>query len=68
VGQAAGAARVLVRASGRDVRGDMPCVGAAGLAVALFTNYFFADLIDRLEDQTYYMRYRWEFEDLSTIA
>jgi adenylate cyclase len=31
------------------------------------TNYFVADLIDRLEDQTYYMRYRWEFEDLSSI-
>jgi class 3 adenylate cyclase/CHASE2 domain-containing sensor protein len=36
----------------------------AGLAIALVTNYFVADLIDRLEDQTYYMRYRWEFEEL----
>jgi adenylate cyclase len=35
-----------------------------GIAVAVFTNLFFKDLIDRLEDQTYYMRYRWEFEDL----
>jgi len=40
----------------------------AGLAIALVTNYFVADLIDRLEDQTYYMRYRWEFEDLSTAS
>jgi class 3 adenylate cyclase/CHASE2 domain-containing sensor protein len=39
-----------------------------GLAVALLTNFFFTDLIDRLEDQTYYMRYRWEFEDLSGAA
>jgi adenylate cyclase len=40
----------------------------AGLAIALVTNYFVADLIDRLEDQTYYMRYRWEFEDLPSAA
>jgi len=40
----------------------------AGLAIALVTNYFVADLIDRLEDQTYYMRYRWEFEDLPTVS
>jgi adenylate cyclase len=37
-----------------------------GIAVALFTNLFFTDLINRLEDQTYYMRYRWEFSDLSS--
>ncbi len=33
----------------------------AGLAVALFTNFFFKPLIDRLENQTYDMRYSWEF-------
>ncbi|MBD3321436.1 MAG: CHASE2 domain-containing protein, partial [Chitinivibrionales bacterium] len=34
-----------------------------GTAIALFTNFFFKPLIDRLEWQTYDMRYRWEFED-----
>jgi class 3 adenylate cyclase/CHASE2 domain-containing sensor protein len=32
----------------------------AGLAIALFSNFFFQDLIDRLECVTYYMRSRWE--------
>lgn len=32
-----------------------------GLATALFTNFFFKPLIDRLENQTYDMRYVWEF-------
>jgi len=36
-----------------------------GIGFALFTNYFFHDLIDRLEYVTYYMRYRWEYTDLS---
>ncbi len=36
---------------------------AMGIGVALFTNLFFTDLINRLEDQTYYMRYRWEFDE-----
>jgi adenylate cyclase len=40
----------------------------AGLAIALVTNFFVVDLIDRLEDQTYYMRYRWEFEDLPSAV
>jgi class 3 adenylate cyclase len=31
-----------------------------GLAIALFSNFFFQDLIDRLECVTYYMRARWE--------
>ena len=39
---------------------------AMGIGVALFTNLFFTDLINRLEDQTYYMRYRWEFDELSS--
>jgi adenylate cyclase len=38
---------------------------AMGIGVALVTNFFVKDLIDRLEDQTYYMRYRWEFQELS---
>jgi adenylate cyclase len=37
----------------------------AGLCIALFTRFFFQDLIDRLEYVTYYMRYRWEYSDLS---
>jgi len=40
----------------------------AGLAIALVTNFFVADLIDRIEDQTYYMRYHWEFDDHSAHA
>ena len=36
-----------------------------GLGIALFTRFFFQDLIDRLEYVTYYMRYRWEYADLS---
>ena len=36
-----------------------------GAAVAVFTNYCFTDLIDRLEFVTYYMRYKWEYSDLS---
>ncbi len=39
---------------------------AMGIGVALVTNFFVKDLIDRLEDQTYYMRYRWEFQDLTS--
>jgi len=39
---------------------------AIGIGVAIFTNLFFKDLIDRLEDQTYYMRYKWEVEDISS--
>ncbi|MDD5674380.1 MAG: CHASE2 domain-containing protein, partial [Chitinivibrionales bacterium] len=37
----------------------------AGVAIALFTNFFFKDLIDALEYQTYYMRYHWQFMDQS---
>jgi class 3 adenylate cyclase/CHASE2 domain-containing sensor protein len=37
----------------------------AGLAIALFSNFFFQDLIDRLECVTYYMRARWENNYLS---
>jgi len=37
----------------------------AGLAIALFTRFFFQDLIDRLEYVTYYMRYKWTYSDLS---
>jgi adenylate cyclase len=37
----------------------------AGLGIALFTRFFFQDLIDRLEYVTYYMRYRWEYAELS---
>jgi class 3 adenylate cyclase/CHASE2 domain-containing sensor protein len=33
-----------------------------GLAIAFFTDRFFSDIIDRLENQTYDRRYRWEFE------
>jgi len=40
----------------------------AGLAIALVTNFFVVDLINSLEDQTYYMRYRWEFEDLTATV
>lgn len=36
-----------------------------GLSIALFTRFFFQDLIDRLEYVTYYMRYRWEYTDLA---
>lgn len=36
-----------------------------GLAIALFTNFFLRDLIDFLEYQTYYMRYRWQFDSSS---
>lgn len=36
-----------------------------GIAIALFTHFFFTDLINRLEYVTYYMRYRWEYADLS---
>jgi len=39
---------------------------AMGIGVALFTNLFFTNLINRLEDQTYYMRYHWEFEEKSS--
>jgi len=35
-----------------------------GLGIALFTNFFFQELIDRLEYVTYYIRYRWEYADL----
>jgi len=36
----------------------------AGLAIALITNFFVHDLIDSLEDQTYYMRYHWDSKTL----
>jgi adenylate cyclase len=36
----------------------------AGLGIALFTAYFFEDLIDRIENLTYYMRYSWEYDEL----
>jgi adenylate cyclase len=39
-----------------------------GLGIALFTRFFFQDLIDRLENVTYYMRYRWEYSDLSKAS
>jgi adenylate cyclase len=39
---------------------------AMGIGVAVFTNLFFTHLIDRLEAQTYYMRYHWEFDELSS--
>jgi class 3 adenylate cyclase/CHASE2 domain-containing sensor protein len=38
---------------------------AMGVGVALFTNLFFKDLIDKLENQTYYMRYHWAYKDLN---
>jgi adenylate cyclase len=34
-----------------------------GIFVALLTNYFVPDLIDRLEYQTYDMRYWWQFSE-----
>ncbi|NLG19422.1 MAG: adenylate/guanylate cyclase domain-containing protein [Fibrobacter sp.] len=37
----------------------------AGLSIALFTNFFFKDLINRLEYVTYYMRSRWEYSEMS---
>jgi adenylate cyclase len=37
-----------------------------GIGVAIATNFFVKDLIDRLENQTYYMRYRWEFKNLTS--
>jgi len=40
----------------------------AGLGMALFTRFFFQDVIDRLEYVTYYMRYRWEYSELSNEA
>ena len=36
----------------------------AGLGIALFTNFFFQDLVDRFENLTYYMRYSWEYDDV----
>ena len=36
-----------------------------GLGIALFTRFFFQDIIDRLEYVTYYMRYRWEHAEHS---
>ncbi|MBN2035720.1 MAG: adenylate/guanylate cyclase domain-containing protein, partial [Chitinispirillaceae bacterium] len=36
-----------------------------GLAIALFSQFFFQDLIDRLECVTYYMRAKWENTYLS---
>jgi class 3 adenylate cyclase/CHASE2 domain-containing sensor protein len=32
-----------------------------GLVVALFLNFCFPALLDRLENQTYYMRYAWQY-------
>jgi class 3 adenylate cyclase/CHASE2 domain-containing sensor protein len=37
----------------------------AGISIALFTRFFYREIVDRLEYVTYYMRYRWEFKDLS---
>jgi len=36
-----------------------------GVVVTLFTNLFFSDLIDKLEYQTYYMRYKWEADAIT---
>ncbi len=36
--------------------------GIAGIIIALFTNFFFSRVIDRLENQTYDMRYIWELD------
>jgi adenylate cyclase len=36
-----------------------------GTGIALFTKFLFADLIDRLEYVSYYMRYRWEYSYIS---
>ena len=36
----------------------------AGVAIALLTNFFVPDLIDRLEHQSYYMRYYWKYMEL----
>ncbi|MFP4417231.1 MAG: CHASE2 domain-containing protein [Fibrobacterota bacterium] len=36
----------------------------AGLAIALITHNFVPELIDRLEYQSYYMRYYWKYMDL----
>ncbi len=35
-----------------------------GVAVAAITNWFVPDLIDRLENQSYYMLYHWKFLEL----
>jgi class 3 adenylate cyclase/CHASE2 domain-containing sensor protein len=35
----------------------------AGVLIALITNYFVPALIDRLENQSYYMRYLWKYMD-----
>ncbi len=37
---------------------------AVGVAVAAVTNWFVPDLIDRLENQSYYMLYHWKFLEL----
>lgn len=39
-----------------------------GLGIALFTHYFFQDLIDRFENLTYYMRYSWQYDELSEVG
>ncbi len=36
----------------------------AGLAIAVITHSFVPDLIDRLEHQSYYMRYYWKYMEL----
>ncbi len=38
---------------------------AMGMVVALATNFVLKDLIDELENQTYYMRYRWAYQDIA---
>ena len=35
-----------------------------GILIALITRYFVTDLIDRLEHQSYYMRYYWKYMDM----
>src|SRR6056297_2009555 len=34
-----------------------------GTGIALFTNFFFQELIDRFENLTYDMRYSWEYDE-----
>lgn len=38
-----------------------------GIIIAFITSKFVPDLIDRLEHQSYYMRYRWESMDLKNV-
>jgi adenylate cyclase len=42
-------------------------IGAcAGVAIAILTHSFVPDLIDRLEHQSYYMRYYWKYMELGS--